>query len=789
VVNRPASAGSSHRAWIQQALLQSDEADRNAAAAGLGALPGSSRPAQPDLFPGYLLEQEIHRGGQGVVYRAVRRSTGRTVAVKVMREGPFAGESERHRFAREAEILARLDHRNIVGIQDVGASAGGHFLVMDFVDGRPLDRFARESGLAVAEKVRLFVDVCDAVSAAHQRGVIHRDLKPSNILIDAFGAPRILDFGLAKAQDDSSEGPSGAATMTGLFLGSLPWASPEQASGRHAEVDVRSDVYSLGVVLYQLVTGQFPYATTGAPAEVLSAIQSAEPVRPRSVAHGIDRDLETIVLKCLGKDPARRYPSVGELAQDLRRYLQREPIEARRDSRWYVLRRTLLRNRIVAALVAGLVLLTSSSSIALWILYRGKAAEYSRAESQRIAAETACDRAQKAASKADAVTSFLGTMLASPDPERGQGYEVRVVDVLKRASGQAAVEFKNQPGVEIAIRRALGESYFGLGRYAEAEAEYSAGLRTARRSLGENHPDARGLHSGLGATYWIQGKLAEAEPLMRAAMEMELREHGENHIDSIVMLDNLAAILKRTGRQDEALQLNRRAFAAAERTLGTKHETTRNCLSNLAFGMDVAGYHSEAEALYRRAVEMDRSTTWANREIPLSTRTAFANLLVKLGKLDEAGQFARESLDERRRIMPAGHVLIGDSLQVMGRVKLASADAVTAESLFREALGIHQATLPAGSWRIAVTQCDLGLALTRLARFAEAETLLLGAHETLNRTAGNQPRHERTAIQNLAELYTTWDAAEPGTGRAEKAAEWQARLPTTRPSPVVRSRP
>lgn len=318
----------------------------------------------PHVITGYEILGELHRGGQGVVYRGVQKSTNRTVAIKVMKEGPFAGETSRLRFEREVNILAQLDHRCIIGIIDRGVSAGSHFLVMDFVDGRPLDKFARDNQLDLLARLRLFIAVCDAVSAAHQRGVIHRDLKPGNILVNAAGEPRILDFGLAKiASDDSA-----AATQTGQFLGSLPWASPEHFVGQHSQTDTRSDVYSLGIILYQLLTDRFPYSTTGDLQHVLSAIRDAQPPPPSDVSPNIDDDLDAIALKCLHKEPPQRYQSVGELSRDIQRYLNHEPIEAKRDSRWYLLQRLLRKHRAAAAVIAAFVILSTGSAVALSIL-------------------------------------------------------------------------------------------------------------------------------------------------------------------------------------------------------------------------------------------------------------------------------------------------------------------------------------------------------------------------------------------------------------------------------------
>lgn len=328
----------------------------------------------PDAVPGLHLIREAHRGGQGVVYEAIQQSTGQKVAVKVLREGLFASPRERARFEREAAALARFDHPGIVPIRDRGRTANHDYLVMRFVDGAPLDQWLATQGLlpgpdregsgetrglprlasgrARLERIaRVFIDICDAVHAAHQRGVIHRDLKPGNILVDSAGRPHVLDFGLAKLADEADE-PQDAtriATQTGHFVGSLPWASPEQAAGAHADIDVRTDVYALGVMLFHALTGRFPYDVSGSIRAVLENILTAQPPRPASLVRGLESDLETIVLKSLAKEKSRRYDSVAALGRDLRHFLAREPIEARRDSLWYVLRKTVQRNRLPIA--------------------------------------------------------------------------------------------------------------------------------------------------------------------------------------------------------------------------------------------------------------------------------------------------------------------------------------------------------------------------------------------------------------------------------------------------------
>jgi serine/threonine protein kinase len=337
------------------------------------------QPLASDSIPGYVILDEVHRGGQAVVYRAVQKSTNRDVAVKVMKEGPFAGPADKARFDREVRILGQLNHANIVTIHDSGEAASHFYYTMDYIAGQPLDVYVAAEQRDVDDLLRLFAKICEAVNAAHLRGIIHRDLKPGNIRVGANGEPHILDFGLAKLTESDTD--ASLLTMTGQFVGSLPWASPEQAEGRPGDIDVRTDVYSLGVILYQMLTGKFPYNVVGNMRDVIDNILTAEPVRPsvamapaataksssylsfvpswlrRSVPSSVNDEIETIVLTCLAKDPARRYQTAGELAGDVRRYLAGEPIRAKGESGLYLLKKTLRRYRVPFAVTAGFVLL------------------------------------------------------------------------------------------------------------------------------------------------------------------------------------------------------------------------------------------------------------------------------------------------------------------------------------------------------------------------------------------------------------------------------------------------
>ncbi|MFO0838893.1 MAG: protein kinase [Phycisphaerae bacterium] len=321
-----------------------------------------------DAIPGYRILREVHRGGQGVVYEAHASRLNRRVAIKVTRGGPFAGPQERVRFEREMQILAQLNHPNIVTIHDGGIAAGHDYFVMDYIAGQTLDEhvahvaaqnnaIGAESGRSRAARIAaLLATICRAVAEAHRRGIVHRDLKPSNIRVDEAGTAFVLDFGLAKMTTAASpeQTTTRPMTQTGEFLGSLPWASPEQVSGA-AAVDARSDVYSLGVVLYQALAGRLPYEIGPDVRSAIANIQTAEPRPLRKTVPDVSQDLETIVLTCLKKEPARRYADASKLADDLKRCLDGEPIAARRDSSIYLASRRI-RNLLTRHPIAMTVL-------------------------------------------------------------------------------------------------------------------------------------------------------------------------------------------------------------------------------------------------------------------------------------------------------------------------------------------------------------------------------------------------------------------------------------------------
>lgn len=493
--------------------------------------PGSSAHGLPpgiptDSIPGYEIIREIHRGGQGVVYQAIQKATRRKVAIKVVREGPFAGSSERARFDREVQILGQLNHPNIVAIHDSGSVAGSFYFVMDYISGHSLDAWAKSNTPSIDQILKMFTTVCEAVSAAHLRGVIHRDLKPSNIRVDGGGQPHILDFGLAKvAGEAGSASRLEMMTMTGQFIGSLPWASPEQADGTPERIDIRTDVYSLGVILYQLLTGRFPYDVVGNMRDVLDNILKAEPARPSTVRRQINNEVETIVLKCLSKDRERRYQSAGELARDIHRYLTGDPIEAKRDSGWYVISKTLRRYRPHVAVGAAFLMLLIGAAAALTYLWRD--ADLARRRATAAALE-ARDENLRANKNFDAL---LGLSIKLTDMD----------DVLKRLRGTTGLREsigKSTPaslglvsprdGDDPAYLRQLAKAWqtYGdvlgelfqpnSGDHARARAAYGEAMAIRQRLL-DKFPDRYESHADMAESQFKTGQLLHGEGKYRDA--------------------------------------------------------------------------------------------------------------------------------------------------------------------------------------------------------------------------------------------------------------------------------
>ncbi|UCG46337.1 MAG: protein kinase [Phycisphaerales bacterium] len=416
-------------------------------------------------FAGYQILDELPRGGQAVVYKAVQKATKMKVALKVLPPGLSASPRARHYFRREVELAASLNHPNIVAIHDSGIVYGQYYFSMEYIHGMSLDEHLRAHTLSLRNKIILFGKICDAMTHAHQRGVIHRDLKPSNILVDERGEPHIVDFGLAKsagslnAVSETTLMPS----MTGQIKGTAAYMSPEQAAGRSDLVDVRTDVYSLGIILYRMCTGKFPYDVSGSDVRILDNIQHVEPVRPRQIISRFNSDLEAIMLRALEKDPADRYQSAAQLWHDVRCWLDGLPIVARSVSSLYLLRKVISRHRYTTTVVLLLVLIVLGFSGTYYHLYRQLRASGARLELANTSLDNQTREFAMVAPQVIFVSYFLPAWHGGDDKEAA--FVGRYFTEGSREAYAAAFLLEERPMYEKAARF--------KGRMKEADSSFS----------------------------------------------------------------------------------------------------------------------------------------------------------------------------------------------------------------------------------------------------------------------------------------------------------------------------
>ncbi len=709
-------------------------------------------------IPGYTQLRELARGGQGVVYSGLQQSTRRIVAIKVLREGPADGLRGVRRFEREVDLAASLAHPNVVSLFDSGTTPDGRpFLVMELIDGPSIDHAPqltamREHALArpwLDELLRLFLQVCDGVAYAHRRGIVHRDLKPSNIRIDANGRARVLDFGLAKHLVGS---PTDLTLTLGgpgsTFVGSLPWASPEQALGRNDEIDVRSDVYALGVILHQLLSARFPYDVESDLRAALDAIVHTAPEPLRRIVR-VPEDLETITLRCLQKDADRRYQSVTDLAHDLRAFLAGDAIEARRDSTWYVLRKTARRHRV--AVVAGAMVAISlvlGLAVSLWF--------WRQADADRSLAVASATRAQSA------MDFFVDTVLTI-DPDQ-DGPDLKLIEVVERAAKELPTRFPDDADSKSFFLIKLIDLFRNLDRLDEAERLAREAITVAVGQWGDTHTNTRFAQANLATIQHLRGKSLEALPELEAIVariraEPPPHELGSQHVFNVFGLcllaagriddaerafrdaaaipvselaaqhlrvssqENLASIAGHRGDSQEAIRLMREVVAARERNAGPEHTRTIGSIGNLAYYLAQAGEIMEAEQLTRRLLDVCRRKLPPRALETLSMLNNHGNYLERLGRLDEAEAAYRECLEGRVAVLGEDHPHTLITFGNLASLAITRGNLAIAERDLRRILEIRTTKFGARDLDTLIAKNNLGKVLHELGRTDDAIAL------------------------------------------------------------------
>lgn len=616
-------------------------------------------------IPGYERLVEIRRGGQGIIYRAVQTSTRQTVAIKLLLDGTAAPDETQQRFNREIELAVALRHPGIVRTFDRGVTADGRlFFVMEYVEGVPVDNDSLRTPRKDNDLLSLFAAICEAVHHAHQHGIIHRDLKPNNILIDAKGRPHILDFGIAKLTDEVGAEPHLASSVsrTGEFLGSLAWASPEQIDPPVEGLDTRTDVYSLGVILYQLLTDRLPHPVSGNLRRTLNEIATADPPRPRSIRNGIDDDLETIVMRCLAKDPSRRYQTVAELARDIERYVGGEPIEAKRDRPWYVLRKTVARHKTAAGLAALLFVSAVVLAVAMGLLYQ-------RAAEAEDAARSSRDQALIQAQRAEAVQGFLHEMLASSDPMLTPDPALTVRQVLDSAARNLDGRFRDQPEEEAEIRRILGDAYYHLGHFEHAEAQNRRAIELLRPIRGDRDPAIAALQRDLAVALTDQRRFAEAESILEEALATSREHYGDIHERTADCLLSLAELRQARFRFDEAHELYKQAHDTYAKSATTDSRRLLITLIQWSSLLISCGEIERGEELLDRAekfIEGDPEMLGLFRGGVLLNR---GNARFNSRDLESAKAIVSEAIDHHGEFYGEAHPRLAELYNLMGHIE------------------------------------------------------------------------------------------------------------------------
>ena len=695
----------------------------------------------------YRILRLLGEGGMGTVYEAEQENPRRVVALKIVKPGLADAEMLR-RFGQEAQVLGRLQDPGIAQIYEAGTADTGFgpqpYFAMEFIRGKSLRDYADEHHLNTRQRLELMAQICEAVHHAHQRGLIHRDLKPANILVDETGRPKVLDFGVARVTD--SDAQTTRHTEFGQLVGTLAYMSPEQVAGDPLELDTRSDVYALGVILYELLADRLPYKISGLVYEAIQTVRAEDPAPLGSISRTYRGDIETIAAKALEKDKDRRYSSAAGLAADIRRYLNDEPIIARPPSATYQLQKFARRHRALVAGVTGMVVVLIMGIFASTL----EATRAWRAE-QAARTESATAKAVNDFLQNDLLSQASANQQAKPETKPDPDLKVRTA--LDRAAAKIEGKFREQPVVEAAIRLTIGNTYKDLGLYPNAQRQMERALDLRRRALGTENPETLSAMDDLAVAYSHEGKYTQAEPLLRKVLEVYTRVLGPENLNTLQAMNNLATLYEDEGKDAQTEPLLRKVLQVTVRVLGAEHPHTLATMSNLAGLYRHEGKYAEAESSYSNVLQVAVRVLGAEHPNTLISMTNLGVLYLDQGKYAQAEPLLSKVLDVQRRVLGEEHPDTLTSMASVGALYRYQGKYSQAEPLFRKMLEVRRRVLGEEHPNTLLSMASLALVYDDQGKYAQAEPLFNKALEVQHRVLGKEHPETLRTMANLAALY------------------------------------
>jgi eukaryotic-like serine/threonine-protein kinase len=753
---------------------------------GRGVKPVGEKPG--DLVGRYKLLQQIGEGGCGVVFMAEQREpVHRRVALKIIKPG-MDTKSVIARFEAERQALALMDHPNIAKIFDAGATESGRpYFVMELVRGIKITEYCDQHALTTEERLKLFVQVCQAIQHAHQKGIIHRDIKPSNILVttnlEGVRLPVVIDFGIAKATTNQPLTDKTLFTAFELLIGTPAYMSPEQAELTNAGVDTRTDIYSLGVLLYELLTGSTPFDTgallMGGLDEIRRVIREQEPIRPSTrlsklkdadlttvaqarhsepptLIRAVRGDLDWIAMKALEKDRTRRYETANGLALDVQRYLADEPISARPPSRFYKFQKAVQRNKLLFACISVVALVLVVSLIL-------------------VCASLARER--RFSVKSQQVTKFLEDMLNGVGPSVARGRDTTMLlEILDQTAKRVGTEMTNQPEVEAELSSLIGKLYEQIGNYSQAEEMERMALANNRRYFGVKSREAATSLNDLALEFMAQHKLPEAEAADREALAIRRRVLGEENAETATSINDLGAVFRDEGRLAEAEALGREALGIRQRLFRNENMDVADSLRNLSITLGNEDKWAESESLAREVLAIRIHLLTPEHQYVASALQDVAWVMDNRGKLAEAEKLDREALAIRQKLLGPEHPEVAKSLQSLGYITRQQGKLSESYAFLTEALAMQRKLLREDDPETVITLDSLGSTLEAEGKLSEVETVRREVLAMWRKRAGDEDANTMKALGKLAvtlEAESKWPEAE--IVRSQALAVWRKR--------------